>query len=57
MHYLEKLRKKQSLLRIFLSAIRLPHGQLWATIKGHPHKPDVNHCVLLVSTRRSPGAS
>ena len=32
--------------RIFLTAIWLPHGQLWAISKEQPHSPDVNHCVF-----------
>ena len=31
--------------QFFLTAIWLPHGQLWAIIK-QPHSPDVNYCVL-----------
>ena len=30
----------------FLSAIWLPHSQLWDFIKGQFHSPNVNHCSL-----------
>ena len=39
---------------IFLTSIWLSHGQLWVIIEG---TADVNHCVLTISTRRSPRAS
>ena len=31
----------------FLTAIWLPHGQLWAIIGGQSHSADVNHSVFL----------
>ena len=31
---------------VFLTAVWLPHGQLWAIIEGKASLTDVNHCVL-----------
>ena len=45
------------LTRFFLSVIWLTHGQLKAIVKGHPHSPDINHCVIQILNQRSPGAS
>ena len=40
----------------FLTAIWLPHGQLWAIMSGKPHPPAVNQCICTISIRRSPTA-
>ena len=42
------LRMKTNILKCysnFLTAMRLPHGQLWAILKGNA-SPDVKHCVF-----------
>ena len=46
------------LKRFFLTAILLPHCQYCAIIEwGQPHSLTVNHCLLRISTQRSPRAS
>ena len=41
----------------FLTAIWLPHDRLQAILTALITRYDINHCVLTISTRRSPEAS